>query len=341
MISSDFVVPVPGWLRHSRCEGATLWSTIALERNIAGERFPQSETPGELGRILKEMTRTMKLSPLKLDDVDISFRKMLQERLYISNYQVSHPVGSALQIMDVNRAIRLNAESHFTFLSIQGEMADKRELGVLIGLTEDWGEHFPFAYSERFGYLNPSIKHCGTGLIISSYLFLPGFILAGELSELRFLAREKALRISPFLQDDMHFMGAGVFILQNLKTIGTDIENLFEETLESLSAIERKEHILMNTVMEQAEHTIVDRVMKTIGMLKYARELGDTEIGTSIFSLLLGAQERIIDIDPAEICALFFSIRNGYLELEIKEREEELSISEARAEAFQNILQRM
>jgi len=334
------ITPFPSWIN---IDDVTIWHDVTLMRNIAKRTFPVATDIEELKILFTYFNETVdsifpEYELFSMENSDIKERKYLEERFLIDNYILSNPLATGI-VFDFlhSKGIMLNSYSHFKFFSINAGLLNEdifRSLMLDASMIETI---YPYSFTQRFGYLNPYPENCGTGIILTYYMRLPGFMFFGRTPELKDILKSYDLSIAPYTTDEKNLMGTGIFKISNNHSYAHTFDSLIKKINLGIEHILEKEYDLRKKITEESLKSIEDKIMKTIGMLKFANSIGNIEFGASLFSLFLGAELKLIPLLQSEILKTYFSLGQAYLNLKIEENGE-FNLSEFRAQELQKLL---
>jgi protein arginine kinase len=263
----------------------------------------------------------------------------MAERFLLNEQMVTHPIASGVLLNNFqSRGIRINSKNHFEFFTIDNGIFNSIEIRDLFADALELSNLYKYAYSEDFGYHTPLLENCGTALSIEYYLRLPGYIFLSKTAELREIAHKYRLALLPFSLSEKNFLGSAIFCLRNARSLGLTSSELIDSYSEALNLLANYELEYRQEFLEKTRAAIVDRVMKNVGMLKYAKSIDGTEMGNSFFILLLAAELKLLPITIENVLRTYFSVGNAYIELSV-EQDPELSPQEIRVKKIQNLLQ--
>lgn len=146
----------------------------------------------------------------------------------------------------------------------------------------------PYCFSEKYGYLTSKLTDAGTGMHASYLLSLPGITMGGKVDALQ----EEISRFDVSLKG---IYGEGsksagfIFQLINRKTLGFT-ENEILENLEQVTAqIVDIEKNLRKGLFKNVGTEITDRIYRSYGVLKYAKNLPQKDAMVLLAQLKLGS----------------------------------------------------
>jgi protein arginine kinase len=259
-------------------------SRVRVARNIAGMPFPpaMTELQGDAvaQRIISAVQKDESLVNyrfMQLRLMDENSRMELVERHVASKDLVRNPdVGAILLSADETVSLMINEEDH---LRVQGLLpgsqiveAAARALNAEAAIEKE----VPFAFEKSLGYLTSCPTNVGTGMRASMMLHLPALKLIGMLKILIDSVMKAGLAVRGIYGEGSEALG-DMFQVSNQITLGVtedDITATIRAVCEQIVAKERdaRDLLLSNKRLETE-----DRLLRSWGVLKYARSMGSKE----------------------------------------------------------------
>lgn len=301
-------------------------STLLLHRNFT-QLFPSKldrDTKQLLAQKLDQALRALPgLShPSSLSaEESLPFQKELIYEHFLSPEGFQQARSGERFLFDSSGAqlFLLNIEDHLqiqlTEINQQLEEAYQR----VIHYEALIGKEFPYAYSNRFGFLTANPLHCGTGFELRLFLHLPALIHQGLLPETREALAEKESLLESLAGGGEHVAG-DLLILRNRCTIGlTEAEILQRLRSEALKLI-----VLEKRLRKELHTTpsleMKDRVSRAYGLAMHSYQLELPEAWDAISLMKLGIDVGWIEgADHALLNELLMGVRRAHLFAEYSE----------------------
>jgi protein arginine kinase len=196
---------------------------------------------------------------------------------------------------DESISVMINDEDHVHIQAIKAGY-NLREAYKQANLIDDFIDaKKPYCFSDKYGYLTSRLQDAGTGLHASYMLSLPGITMGGKADALQ----EEISRFDVTLKG---IYGEGsksagfIFQVSNRKTLGLS-ENEILENLEQVTAqivdIEKK---LRREVLKNIGMDLKDRIYRSYGVLRYAKNLAQKDAMVLLAQLKFGSDCGIINI---------------------------------------------
>ena len=282
-----------------------LSGSVMLLRNFADYNFPSKLKNEDAVKIVEELRSyapelgaklgceyySCRMEKLTNNDKDTLIES---HAITPSMKRKKEPAGLILSD-DESVSIMINDDDHVHIQAIKAGY-NLREAFKKANVIDDFiDSKKQYCFSEKYGYLTSKPQDAGTGLRASYMLSLPGITMGGKADALQ----EEISRFDVTLKG---IYGEGsksagfIFQLSNRKTLGMS-ENEILENLEQVTAqivdIERK---LRQGILKNIGTEIRDRIFRSYGVLKYAKNLNQKEAMVLLAQLKLGSDCGIIDL---------------------------------------------
>ena len=170
------------------------------------------------------------------------------------------------------------------------------------------------AFSDEFGYLTHCPTNLGTAMRVSLMVFLPGITKTGKYGSVASSLDKLGVTIRGIYGEGSEASGS-VYQISNTMTLGTDEESVIKKIEEIAKQIVQTELLQREKIKNADENAFFDRVMRSLGTLKYARILSSSEF-TGHYEILRMAlsfeklqnisyeklDKLFTDVMPANIC---------------------------------------
>lgn len=282
-----------------------LSGSCMLARNFADYNFPSKLSTEDASRVVEEIRGfapelaartsgeyyTCRMEKLSNADKDTLIES---HAITPSLKRKKEPSGLILSD-DESISIMINDEDHVHIQAIRAGY-NLKEAYRQANIIDDFLDmKKPYCFSEKYGYLTSRLQDAGTGLHASYMLSLPGITMGGKADALQ----EEISRFDVTLKG---IYGEGsksagfIFQVSNRKTLGMS-ENEIIENLEQVTAqivdIERK---LRREVLKNIGLELKDRIYRSYGVLRYAKNLPQKDAMVLLAQLKFGSDCGIIKI---------------------------------------------
>ena len=214
---------------------SAIWlaSTLKLHRNVDKYPFPGKLDGPRRNQLItlfqnscKELTSLEKPVFYKAEELDRLEKEFLSEHyLMTQSLQQAH-TGEGFIIDGSGQFFAaVNVGDHL-LLSLTDCREELEEAwSKLLKVEAEFGKSVNYAFNPRFGFLSADPAVCGTGLIVTLYLHVPGLIHSSRLQEvLTQQVQEEVIASSLTGDPEAHL--ADIVTLHNSYTLGVSEENI-------------------------------------------------------------------------------------------------------------------
>lgn len=282
---------------------------IRLARNIKGLPFPKKLTnQPEIEKVLVQGVRNVcnrlykynYYSMNKLNEID---RLALLERHLISPNLVSNVANGCVIIGkddDKDISIMINEEDHIRaqcllrYYDLEGAYRRMDEFDNALANEMD------IAFNENLGYLTACPTNLGTGLRASVMLFLPALTQTRKLGSIIREVQRVGLTVRGVYGEGSKSEGY-MYQISNQLTLGISELEIIKRVKSIVNGICRDELRERQTLYRELGIDFEDEVMRSYGILKYARKMTSKECMEYLANVKLGASMGIISVDLQKI----------------------------------------
>ena len=302
-------------------------SRIRLARNLKSYPFSAklSEIQAlELVHKVNEATAAIELkSSIKFNSCNVlllsdSDKTAMVERHIISPLFTAKEQSTGLILSEDEKiSIMINEEDHLRIQSITGGMNISEAFETANKIDDIASELFSYAYHEKYGYLTSCPTNVGTGLRASYMLFLPALTIAGKIIKLTEELGQYGIALRGTYGEASKSVGR-LYQISNQNTLGsTELEIIegLNRIVEQVMKHERRqrEYMLTNSYDE-----LEDKVHRSYGVLRYAKQLSSNDAMTLLAQLKLGLDMDLIHLgDNYNVHELMMEIQPGNLQCKL------------------------
>lgn len=242
--------------------------------------------------VLNAMDKNYSYEKVDLRDLSLyEIIKLKQRKLYTNELRSNERISSVITI-DEARAVLVNEFDHLVITSNRkGEDIESCFIDVR-DISNDLEKDLDFAFDKRFGYLTTLPVICGTGLVFTIKLHLPGIRMYGYdkiVNELRSFG----FALVPKLDEKNKIVG-DVFYLTNTTTIGNSEEFLAQRLKNVIMRIKSYEEQYRHQYYVDDITTLEDKVYRSVGVASNARIISEPEALNHLSNIKLGIDLNLI-----------------------------------------------
>lgn len=321
------------WYYKVGKEPIAISSRVRLARNFKDFKFPHIMKNEELNKMIEyiNMVTDNDTKLLRLKDIDnITLNSLIERHLVSKEFITNIDSRAVLLNEDCTLSVMINEEDH---LRIQGFSSGNDIKGAYEKAKyaeEKIGKNFEYAKNDNFGYLTACPTNVGTGIRVSVMLHLPALTELGYMSKLLQDAGAFGIAIRGMYGENTAAQG-NVYQISNQRTLGISDEEIIsnvEKIVNNIILQEKK----ARKILSEDKLNLEDKVMRALGVLKYARIIDTREAEKNISIVRLGIEQNIItDIDINKLQKVSVNIYPNMLKLELKQDMDEKKRDEERA----------
>ena len=275
---------------------------IRLARNLKKYPFPI-----RLGRAGKEEVANIIIDAVKnsnsplADELDVIWvkdlteyeRASLVEKRLVSPEFVSDSDGRALILSkDRTMSIMLNEEDHIRLQIFSKGFELDKAFDIADKLDTLLDENLEFAFDESLGYLTQCPTNLGTGMRASVMLHLPALKAGRAVSRIAGNLQKLGLTIRGAFGEGSEPKGA-VYQLSNQVTLGISEKSAIENLKNIAEQLVKRELDAQKRMSASIETQ--DKIMRSLGVLKYARQISCDEALELLSNIRFGINCGLID----------------------------------------------
>ncbi len=302
-------------------------SRVRLARNLRDYPFSAKLSEKQASELVEkvkaaapliENQASMKFYSCSADVLGDMEKTAMVERHIISPLLVAKEQSTGLILSnDESISIMINEEDHIRIQSITGGMNIDEAFQAANKIDDIINEIFDFAFHEKYGYLTSCPTNVGTGLRASYMMFLPALTVAGKIIKLAEELGQYGIALRGTYGEASKSVGS-LYQISNQKTLGStekEIMDSLDSIVEQVMKQERRqrEYILTNNYDE-----FEDKVHRSYGVLKYAKQLSSVDAMALLAQLKLGIDMNLIHLgENYNIHELMMEIQPGNLQCQL------------------------
>lgn len=306
------------WCQDSNlAEDVVVSSRVRIARNLQGYRFPQALSIGEAENLTEEILNGAKNIPnnsnykfIRIANLSPIERMAYMEEYLISPGLVNNPDRGSFLLRDDKRvSIMINEEDHLRIQSLLPGLNFEKGWEICNEIDDYIEKSVSYAFHEDFGYLTACPTNVGTGLRVSAMVHIPSMFIAGHINNLIQSLNKIGLTVRGIHGEGTEAVG-NLYQISNQITLGEREEKTIEKLKNIINQIIVREREMRNRLLARQALDIEDRVMRSLGILKYARLISSKEAMKHLSNVRLGMEMGIIkDMDFKAISKLMIDIQ--------------------------------
>lgn len=302
-------------------------SRIRLARNLQNVAFPHKLKPQQAEKIIADIFDCLSnFENYKVTDLSETVLLSLKEKHLISDLLANNKDIGALSLShDEQVSIMINEEEHIREQCILKGLNLSEALDRLNEVDDLLLEKLPIAYSTDQGFLTSCPTNLGTGMRASVMLFLPALIISNSFEAIIEVLTKIGLTVRGNYGEGSDSEG---FIIQvsNSQTLGLSEQQIISNVETAVLKICEKEQQARTQLLSKNYDSLLDKVMRCYGTLKYAHILTEHEAIKLLSQLKFGVCLNLINfVNLEKIDKLIEDVRENCLKLIMDNSSEDLN----------------
>lgn len=280
-------------------------SRVRLARNLRSYRFGSRLSDEDAVRLVKEVQDAAPLVKEKdgkryflcnvnhLSEVN---RQAMVERYVVSPTLAGKKQETGLILSeDESVSIMINEEDHIRIQSVTAGMDLEKVFAEANFIDDILSEQLSFSFDDRFGYLTACPTNVGTGLRASYMLFLPALTMTGRVEKLSEEMGKYGVTIRGIYGEGTKSQGC-LYQVSNQKTLGRTEKEIIANLDCIVDQVIKQERRRREYMLQAGYDEIEDKIFRSYGILKYARQIGVEDAMTLLAQLKFGADAGVVKL---------------------------------------------
>ncbi|MBN1980991.1 MAG: hypothetical protein JW795_05635 [Chitinivibrionales bacterium] len=304
LANKEIVELVPSWFRHDgSCSGAVISTRLRLARNIGGHKFPATASLMERKSVFNEVVAASNVrladkhfTAVNLATCDPINQSLLLEKKVITRELVEGQGDRGVVFDDECRSsFLINEEDHIRLQCIDAGLRISELWESVVAIEDLLSQELRFAFDVHRGFLTAYASNCGCGLQVSFLLHLPGLVLTRSLEQVLTGATQMGFSVKSFLGEQSEVVG-NLFQVSNRASVGVVESDFLMNSQKLIMKIVELEAAARERLLTEAYHEIIDKIFRSVGILKYTHSLSLAEMLNLSSALRFGIESKIITV---------------------------------------------
>lgn len=288
---------MPKWLKTDAPESDVVVSTrVRLARNLMDVPFPSRiKKESEVERVHESARAALLVSPeyqyYRLEDMPELPKRALIERHIISPELLKNRFGGLIKNGDESLSVMILEEDHYRLQSLCSGLALESAYEQADRLDNLLASGVEYAFDEKLGFLTSCPTNAGTGLRASLMLHLPALTAAKGIQRMAGMIGKLGMTVRGAFGEGSAALGA-FYQISNQVTLGVSEKEILSRLMATARKVIDFERGTRKEMFSSLGVALEDKVWRSIGVLKYARRMGDAEaqklISDAAFGVSLG-----------------------------------------------------
>jgi len=309
------------WLSNDAPESDVVLSARArFARNVGDFIFPGRATEESKEEVFQKIVSALenrltdsKVVTRRMADFSELDRRILLERLLVSNEHVNKGRASGLGIAGEKENFLINEEDHLKIQVLRSGLQLKDAWETARQIEAQLGNTLSFAFDNELGFLTANPSNLGTGLQLSTMLHLPALFLSENLPPVARGGAHLAMAVRGVFGENADPAGA-VIRIWNQSTLGETEDEIFKRVQHTVNVLVAAERGLRQQLMNETPNKIYDYVGRAYGILRYGHRISEIEALHHLFALRLGVALNLFShLEFSDINIMITLSRTGHL----------------------------
>lgn len=270
---------------------------VRLARNLSDYPFATKLDAAAAREIIDKVASALKPHGFAL--TDMTAVTPLEAQSYVEKHIISTEFAKkksphALLLSDaLSVAVMVCEEDHIRLQCLLPGFELERAYENACKVDDILDEALNLAYDEKLGYLTHCPTNLGTGIRASVMVFLPALTMTSQISGLSAQLSKIGLTIRG-LYGEGSASKATLYQISNQVTLGITEEDTLKKLKEIISKISEDEMRLRREIFKASEDALTDKILRSVGALRYARLISSEEFFSLYADIRLGISLGIV-----------------------------------------------
>src|SRR5699024_1410987 len=221
----------------------------------------------------------------------------------------------------------VNEEDHIRIQAMGNDLSLQTLYEKASALDDTLDSELDVSFDETLGYLTTCPTNIGTGMRASVMLHLPGLTIMKRMNRIAQTINRFGFTIRGIYGEGSQVYGH-IYQISNQLTLGKTEEEIIESLTEVVQQIINEEMQIRERLSKHNKIETLDRVYRSLGILKYSRLISMEEASFRLSEVKLGIDLDYIDLKDFKFNELMVAIQSPFL----LDDEDDRTVNEKRAD---------
>lgn len=231
-----------------------------------------------------------------LDTLSDDEKAAMTEEHLISPQMQTGKDHSVMISKDKTMSIMLMEEDHIRLQIILGGFELDKAYETADRVDDVMEENLTYAFDESFGYLTACPTNAGTGMRASVMMHLPALTMTDNISSIISSAGRIGIAVRGLYGEGSKAYG-NLYQISNQITMGMSEREILDKLKTVVNQIIDAEKRARDLLMKNSRTELEDKLSRSYGILKYAKQLSSKEAMALLSDVLLGQDLGVIPKD--------------------------------------------
>ncbi|TDM19866.1 protein arginine kinase [Macrococcoides canis] len=334
MLSKHLQSELSDWMQSGKDEPVILSSRIRLARNLENFVHPMMFSEGDAERVIETVGSVLHdYEEIKMSTISEQQRLMLVAKHLMSKELLNNDGGAVYINDDESESIMINEEDHIRIQVLGKDLSLQKLYTRAQDIDKRLDEKLMIAFDEHYGYLTTCPTNIGTGLRASVMLHLPGLSIMNRMNRIAQAINRFGFTIRGIYGEGTQALGH-IYQVSNQLTLGKDEVSIIDDLQQVVEQIIEEELNMRKRMNNYDYIETIDRIYRSLGILKYSRKISVEEASLRLSEVKLGIDMGILDI-PFRFNELMVAIQAPFLNTVY---DTQVTVEEKRAEMLRTHL---
>lgn len=322
-----------------------LYTRVRLARNFADLPFPSAMHGDDGAKAQFRAAEALSGAPdgrsyalLRVHDMPEAQRRSLVERHVISRELLSGGEFSAVLLRrDGLVSVMINEDDHLRINALLPGKQLEAAAELAVEVDDVIGREVQYAFDAELGFLTTCPTNTGTGMKASALLHLPSLARTNSIAPIVQELVKLGTSLRPMYTDEGEALG-DLYLLSNQVALGRTEEELIDSIGAVIDQIIEREREARENLLLRSDSKLEDRLMRSLGTLRYARLLPENEWLKCWSDVRLAVQAGMLRVDLCELDDILDAAKPAHLEMVAGRELSPTERDEARADLVREAL---
>ena len=329
MNNSEINAYMSEWMRNVAEVPVVMSSRIRLARNLNNHVHPLMFPSEEAGfRVINEVQDALpEMSIQRLDMMDQQSKYKLVAKHLISPELIKQPASALLANEDESLSVMVNEEDHIRIQAMGNDLSLHSLYEKASEIDDKLDKALDISFDENLGYLTTCPTNIGTGMRASVMVHLPGLSIMNRMNRIAQTISRFGFTIRGIYGEGSQVYGH-IYQISNQLTLGNTEDHIIESLNEVVQQIINEELQIRDQLNEHNHSETLDRVYRSLGILKYSRLMSMEEASLRLGDVKLGIDLGYLELEHFKFNEMMIAMQTPFL----LDDEDDRSVNEIRAQ---------
>ena len=307
--------------RRAPEQDVVVFSRVRLARNYADTPFSPKMEAEQAGQMIQRVREVIAQGPeaeqyqcLLMRELREAQRNQLVEHHLISYDLLKYADWSATFISSGETvSVMVNEEDHLRIQGMLRGLQLERAAELAFHMEERLSVQEEFAFDAQWGYLTSCPTNTGTGMRACAVVHLPALSASEQINPLAQAAARLGMTVRGLYGEGSDAKSHHLYMISNQETLGRSEEDIIRSLIVTTQQIAASERAARTRMMSDQGATMLDRLMRTLGIVKYARIMRLDEMLPRLSDARLAAALGLLDYPLTGLDNLICDLQDGSL----------------------------